>query len=199
MFRTLLVIAGVALLFGGVLYASGDYLNAWESPKAASPSQAHSARAPRKAAKTKAKPARVVRRRSQPRRVTRKPAWLVQLNALCRSAQDEVAAIPTPITPAGNVDYIRQLTHVSKRWNRRAGALLQRGSGPDPQSVRRLLRLFEQEDTLIKAVLTAAERRQVERLGRLAPALIAAGKAENHILARLGASDCTLSEDAFRL
>jgi hypothetical protein len=191
MFR-LFAIAAVVVAFGATLYFSGNALEAWESPQP-------SAKAAPVAAK-KAK--RRHRQRASSRKHAQRPArrhkatWLSQLNTLCRHSEDEAAAIPLPITAEGGLYYFRQVVQVARRFNRKAEVLMRQGAAPADAD--RLARLFDQEESLMQNLLTAAEQKQVDRLRRIAPNLVAVGKSENKILAGLGARDCTVSDDPFR-
>jgi hypothetical protein len=199
MFRVVLAVLGVALLFGGAVYASGNYLDTWESPKSASrPHRAPKSEPKKKAKVAPAKP-KPKRRKAPQHKVNRKPAWLTQLNSLCRRGEDQAAAIPPPITPEGAIDYFRQIARLAKRWNRRAAPVLQIAARQHPRDVERLLRLLREEERLIDAIVSAADRGKYRRIGRIAPALAAVGKSENRILRRMRASDCTISENPFRL
>jgi hypothetical protein len=193
MFR-LFAIAAVVGAVGATLYFSGDALEAWESP------QPSAKAAPVAAKKSKAKKRH--RQRAASPKHTRRPTprhkatWLTRLNALCRNSEDEAAAIPLPITAEGGLYYFRQVVQVARRFNRKAEVLMRRGA--DPADADRLARLFDQEESLMQDLLTAAEQKQLDRLRRMAPALVAVGKSENKILAGLGARDCTVADDPFR-
>jgi hypothetical protein len=89
---------------------------------------------------------------------------------------------------------------MNRRWNRQAAALLQAGAGrKDPQAVKRLLGLFEEEKALVQNMVSASQRQRYRRLGGIARSLLAVAKSENSVLASLGAHDCTLSVEAFEL
>jgi hypothetical protein len=200
MFRVVLAVLGVALLFGGAVYASGDYLDTWESPTSASRPHRKAKPEPKKA-KAKVAPAKPkAKRRPAPRRkVHRKPAWLTQLNTLCRRGDDQAAAIPAPITPEGALDYFRQIGALAKRWNRRAAPVLRIAARQHPRDVERLLRLFREEERLIDAIVSAADRGKYRSIAPSARSLAAVGQSENRILRRMHATDCTISENPFRL
>src|SRR5918998_3376434 len=109
MFRSLLAVTAVALVFGAVLVIAGEKLGAWESPEAASAPRSEPARKQAKPTKAKAAPSRPRARR----KATRTPSWVAQLDALCRSAEATVAAQPRPQTIPGIRRYIRRLAALS--------------------------------------------------------------------------------------
>jgi hypothetical protein len=193
MFR-LFAIAAVVVAFGATLYFSGDALEAWESPQ---PSAKASPVAAKKA-KAKKRHRQRAASRTHARRLTpnHEATWLNHLNALCRHSEDEAAAIPLPITAEGGSYYFRQVVQVARRFNQKAEVLIRRVAASADAD--RLARLFDQEESLMQDLLTAAEQKQVDRLRRIAPALVAVGKSENKIFAGLGARDCTASDDPFR-
>ena len=189
MFRALLAAALVACAFGAALYFSGDYLQAWENPE---PAKAQAAPAPRKKAKRRRHAP--VKRTKPARKASTKPAWLTELNALCRRAQDDAAAIPPPITAEGVADYFRQIQRLNNRWNRQAAAVLRR-SGPSARAAR-LIGLFGEEERILSEIVSAVESRQAKRIERMRPRFVALAKSENRLLKGLGARDCTI-EDAY--
>ena len=194
MFR-LFGIALVVVAFGATLYYSGDKLEAWESPQ---PS-AKAAPGAQKKGKSKKRKARA-RRRQAERRASKPPTtWVAQMNTLCRRGQAEAEAVPVPLTPEGLPDYFRQLARVNKRWNQRAVALLESGAPRDPEAARGLVRLLNEEESLMSALTSAVQRGQNQRLEQLRPRITSVGKSERRLLKRLGARGCTPSEDLFRL
>lgn len=190
MFR-LLAILGVVAAFGATLYYGGDRLEAWESPQAAVEDAEASAPTSKKKAKSK--------RRSQASRkaTPRKATWLVKLNALCRRGQDATDSIRPPTGPADTARFFRQYTRLNSQLNDQAAALVRRSG--NAKATKQLRRLFNQDEALIQSLLTAAQKGQQQRLGNLLQSLLAVAKSENRLLARLGAIDCTVSPDLFRL
>jgi hypothetical protein len=190
MFR-FIAILGVVAAFFGTLYYGGDRLEAWESPQAAVEAAEASAPTSKKKAKSK--------RRAQATRKAkaRKATWLVSLNALCRRGQDATDSIRPPTGMADTARFIRQYTRLNSRLNDQAAALVRRSG--NAKAARQLRGLFDQDEALIQSVLTAAQNGQRQRLGNLLQSLLAVAKSENRLLTRLGAIDCTVSPDLFRL
>ena len=186
MFR-LFAIALVVVAFGATLYYSGDTLEAWESPKAS----AKAAPDAKRKGKSKKRKARARQRQAARRATSPQATWVAQMNALCRRGQAAAEAVPLPLTPEALPDYFRQLTRVSKRWNRRAVALLERGARRDPEAVRGLVRLLGEEEELMAAMTSAVERGQDKRFEQLRPRIVAIAKSETRLLNRLGARGCT--------
>jgi hypothetical protein len=189
MFR-LIAILGVVAAFFGTLYYGGDRLEAWESPQAAV--QAIDGSDPSKK-KAKSKRRSQATRKSKPRKAT----WLVELNALCIRGLDATDAIPPPTGPADSVRYFRQLARVNRRLNAQAAALVRRSG--NAKAARQLRGLFDQDEALLRSMLTAVQKGQRQRLANVMQSLLAVAKSENRLLARLGATDCTVSPDVFRL
>ena len=190
MFR-LLAILGVVAAFGATLYYGGDRLEAWESPQAAVKAAEASGPTSKKKAKRK--------RRSQAARKAkaRKATWLVELNALCRRGKDATEAIRPPSGRADTARFFRQYTRLNRRLNDQASALVRRSG--NAKAARQLRGLFDQDEALIQSLLTAARQGQQQRFNNRVQSLLAVAKSENRLLARLGAIDCTVSPDVFRL
>ena len=182
-------IVSVLAAFGAALYFSGDYLQTWESPEP----PAKAAPAPR--SKKKAKPKH--RARPAKKAAKREAAWLTELNALCIRALDDDYAMDPPSRPEDIPRYARQYEATNSRRNRQAMRLVQRSG--DAETVKALRGLFDQEERLVHSVLTAAQNGDPQQLARATRSALAVGKAENRLFKRLGASDCTLPQDAFEL
>jgi hypothetical protein len=179
MLRTVLAAAAVILVFGATLVVGGEKLGAWDSP------------APRATAKVEAPRARPARR---PTRKRARPAWIAELNALCRGAEASVAAMPQPRTLPEVREHLRRLAGLSRRWNRQASTgPLAKAARYDAQSVRRLRELFAEERSVIQDASTAIARGDLEAFDRLGPLMITNGQEQSRLLVGLGARDCSLS------
>ncbi|MGH3084841.1 MAG: hypothetical protein ACRDNP_12470 [Gaiellaceae bacterium] len=191
-------IAIVAVLgaFGAALYFSGDALEAWESPE---PSKA-SLPVPETKRKTKpkrhAQPATKIKA-ARPAATPRKPAWLSELNSLCRHGRIELEAISRPSQLSGIVPYLRQAGRLNRRLNDRGLALVRRSGNATMAS--ELQELFDRDEAAVQRMLTLAEKGQYQQLARFAQSLVPLARAENRVLKRLGAVDCTVSPDDYRL
>ena len=191
-------VAIVAVLgaFGAALYFSGDALEAWESPE---PSKAS---LPAPETKRKAKPKRHARpaaktKAARPAAKPRKPAWLIELNSLCRHSRIELEAIPRPSQLSGVVPYLRQAGRLNRRLNARALALVRRSDNATVAS--QFHELFDRDEAAVQRMLTLAEKGQYQQLARFAQSLVPLARAENRMLMRLGAVDCTVFPDDYRL
>ena len=83
-------IVAVLVAFFAALYFSGDALEAWESPESSKASL------PASETRRKAKPKRRAKsapKAARPAASPRKPTWLRELNALCRSGRVELEEI----------------------------------------------------------------------------------------------------------
>ena len=191
MFRLFAIVA-VAGAFFGALYFSGNALEAWESPK---PARQAGAKAKKAEKKPRAQLVSHKQTRAKPHRTQQPATWLAKLNRLCRSSEEDAAAIAPPITAEGTSYYLREIVPVARRFNRRADVLL--ASAPDRSAAERMHRLFASEERLLRSLADASDDRNVDRMRQTVTSLMAVGKSENRILTRLGARGCTLSEDAF--
>jgi flagellum-specific peptidoglycan hydrolase FlgJ len=190
MFR-LIAILGVVAAFGGTLYFGGDRLEAWESPQAAVEEIEASDPGSKRKAKSK-------RRSHATRKAKRRNAtWLVKLNALCRRGQDATDSIRPPTGPADSARFLRDFARLNGRLNDQAAELVQRSG--NAKAARQLRKLFDQDEALIRSILTAAQKGQERKVGNLLQSLVAVAKSENRLLGRLGAIDCTVSPNLFRL
>jgi hypothetical protein len=211
MFRFVAVLLVIAA-FGGALYFSGDALEAWESPKPsaeampASPAPKKKAAEPKPHAQPTSKPAPKQRAQSaskppsHPQPATKalaRPTWLVELNALCRQGKRQIEEIPQPTGLQDTVRYLRQSARLNSRLNRQGLALVQRSGNAKITS--QLSALFDRDEAAMQHLLTLAENGQYQELGRYARSLIPLAKSENGVMAKIGATDCTLSPDDARL
>ncbi len=144
--------------------------------------------AARPAAKTKA---------ARPAARPRKPAWLIELNSLCRHSRIELEAIPRPSQLSGIVPYLRQAGRLNRRLNGRALALVRRSGNATVAS--QFQELFDRDEAAVQRMLTLAEKGQYRQLARFAQSLVPLARAENRMLMRLGAVDCTVFPDDYRL
>jgi len=192
MLRVFAVVAVLAA-FGGALYFSGDYLNAWEAPQP----PAKAAPAPPAKKKSKAKPGYRARPAKKLAGRETEAAWLTELNAFCIRSLDEMDAIEPPSSPEDVPRYIRQFERTNTRLNRQGSQLVQRSG--DAKTTKALRRLSDQEEDLVHSLLTAAQNGDVQGLRSATRSVLAVAKAENRLLTRLGAVDCTLPPDAFDL
>jgi type IV secretory pathway VirB10-like protein len=188
MFRFFAVVLVIGA-FVGALYFSGNALEAWESPK------------PEPVAMPKPKKQRKPKRHAQPVKYAKpvkkapptKPSWLVELNAACRRGKRESESIPRPSNPQELAYLLRKVTGMNARINRETAGLVSRSG--NAKAATQLRALYAQDETFLHQALTASERGQYERLPRIARSLLAVGRAENKLFARLGAGACTVSPD----
>lgn len=197
MLRTLLAVGVATLAFGATLVVGGERLGAWDSPSTASLPKGDAvgfkAMRPAAGGNARTKPRA---NRSKATRVRKQPAWVAQLDALCRSAEATVATMQDPQTLPELRAYLRQMAGVSRRWNRQASTgPLARAARRHPAAVRRLRGLFDEERRLIQAALAAAERSDVAVFGALGPTMVANGVEQSQVLVALGAQDCALPAD----
>ena len=191
-------VAVVAVLgaFAAALYFSGHALEAWESPE---PSKAS---LPAPETKRKAKPKRQARpatktKPARPAATPRRPAWLIELNSLCRHSRIELEAVPRPSQLSGIVPYLRQAGRLNRRLNDRALALVRRSGNATVAN--QFHELFDRDEAAVQRMLTLAEKGQYQQLARFAQSLVPLAQAENRMLMRLGAVDCTVLPDEYRL
>ena len=190
------VFAIVAVLgaFGAALYFGGDTLEAWESPE---PSQAS---LPAPETKRKAKPKRHAQPAKKPARRAakpRKPAWLIELNALCRQSRVELEEVPSPEDLSEVAPYLREAGRLNRRWNDQGIAIL-RGGG-NAAAANELRELFDRDEAAVQTMVTMAEKGQYQQLVTYARSLVPLARAENRKLKKLGAVDCTVSPNEYRL
>jgi hypothetical protein len=191
MFRFFAVVLVIGA-FVGALWFSGNTLEAWESPK---PEPVAMAKLPKPKKKRKAK------QHAQPVKYAKpvkkappvKPSWLVELNAACRRGKRESESIPRPSNTQELARLLRKVTGMNARINRETAGLVSRSG--NEKAATQLRGLYAQDETLLHQALTASEQGQYERLPRIARSLLAVGRAENNLFARLGAGACTVSPD----
>jgi hypothetical protein len=191
MLRVLLVIGGIAVVFVVTLVVGGNVLGAWEPAKpAAAPAPPAEPIKPRALVKAKPKPAPA----QAPRRKPARPRWIVSLNALCRSAEAQTAAMTQPQNLGEVRSYLQRAARLSKQWNDRAAAPLAAAARRDPRKVRRIQQLFAQEPQLFADALAALDARALGRFQRLAPRFVANGREQSRLMVALGAEDCALPD-----
>jgi hypothetical protein len=181
--------------FVAALYFSGDALEAWESPepsKASLPAPEMKRKAPKRHARPATKPTA-----ARPTATPRKPGWLIELNSLCRHSRIELEEIPRPSQLSGIVPYLRQAGRLNRRLNDRALALVRRSGKATVAN--QFHELFDRDEAAVQRMLTLAEKGQYQQLARFAQSLVPLARAENRMLMRLGAVDCTVLPDDYRL
>jgi hypothetical protein len=192
MFR-LFAVALVLGAFGGALYFGGNAMEAWESPKPENVPIPKS-----KKAKTKVKHAERVRLAKPAKKPEpAKASWLVELNATCRRGKRESESIHQPAIPQEIAPMLKQAIGLNARMNRKTAALVSRSG--NATAAAQLRTLYAQDEALLQRALNAANKGQYHRLQGIARELIAVGRAENNLFARLGADACTVSPDELRL
>jgi hypothetical protein len=189
MLRVLLASGGIAVVFVVTLVVGGNVLGAWEAAKPAAAPLADPLK-PRALVRAKPKPAPA----QAPRRKAARPSWIVSLNALCRSAEAQTAAMTQPQNLAEVRSYLQRAARLSKRWNSRAAGPLAVAARRDPRRVRRIQQLFAQEPQLFADALAALDARALERFQQLAPRFVANGREQSRLLVALGAEDCALPD-----
>ena len=124
-------------------------------------------------------------------------AWLIELNSLCRHGRIELEAISRPSQLSGIVPYLRQAGRLNRRLNDRGLALVRRSGNATVAN--QLQELFDRDEAAVQRMLTLAEKGQYQQLARFAQSLVPLARAENRMLMRLGAVDCTVLPDDYRL
>ena len=191
MFR-FFAVALVVGAFVGALYFSGDALEAWESPKP-EPVAMPKLPKPKKRPKPKQHAQSVKYAKPVKKAAPAKPSWLVELNAACRRGKRESESIPRPSNPEELARLLRKVTGMNARINRETAGLVSRSG--NAKAATQLRGLYAQDEALLTTALNASEHGEYQRLPRIARSLLAVGRAENNLFARLGAGDCTVSPD----
>jgi hypothetical protein len=106
-------------------------------------------------------------------------------------------AIPRPSQLAGIVPYLRQAGRLNRRLNDQGLALVRRSGNATVAN--QLNELFDRDEAAVQRMLTLAEKGRYQQLARFAQSLVPLARAENRLLRRLGAVDCTVSPDDYRL
>lgn len=163
-----------ALVLGGVRLLGGD-----PPPARAvdAPAGERAADTGRTTAKAKAKETRA------------KPRWVRATNALCRAEKRELAQLGRPGTVEDFVPYLRRAIRLAERYHRRFRALDVPWSDP---RVRRIERSNARGERLLRAMLRAAERREVSALLDHADDAIALAHEASPLLLELGLDDCAM-------
>ena len=105
--------------------------------------------------------------------------------------------IPRPSQLSGVVPYLRQAGRLNKPAERPGTRA--RSSGGNTTVANQFHKLFDQDEAAVQRMLTLAEKGQYQQLARFAQSLVPLARAENRMLMRLGAVDCTLSPDEYQL
>ena len=186
MFRTLLAVTAVAFAFGAALYFGGGALDAWESPETA---------------RADAPPARRAKStgQSRPARKPVRSSWLTELNRLCLRTRADADRVAPPMSAEDAAGYFDEIADLNRRSNAQAAALLRRAPRAHRQPAGRLISLLRQEEALMQQVVAAARTGRYDEARRLAGPLLGIARAENDVLRRLGARDCTVAAPDLRL
>jgi hypothetical protein len=181
-----------AAAFGGVLYAGGNVMGAWEPHQAApSPESPNAAPRPEAPAQppSRRRPARA--KPARPRKTTPRDArWIRRANALCRAARRDALATRQPRTLEEMETFLARGTKDNKRWNAR---FLELGAPRgDASRFRRLRALLREDERLLSETAAAVRDRDGAALLMLSQELVSIAEEESSLLVSMGARACAL-------
>jgi hypothetical protein len=191
--RTIVSVIGIAAVFGAVVLYGGTYVGAWD-PLEPPPRGPAASEEDGDATTTASAPTTTAQ--SQPPTPTTTSiapdaAWLEEANALCRRSAEEVAALPEPRTQKEARTVLAQAVDLNGFYNDEFAALGAPAGGA--VAFAELLVLFEREEKLLGRMLTALQENKMGEFFRLSDRVIPLALAEDDLLYKLGAENCTVS------
>ena len=188
----ILAVFFAVFLVGGQLTGSFDPLEPRADAGAAGGSGTADGRARRRAA-AGLRPARTARARARVAQARRgrpatERAWIARIDALCRRAASDSAALVRPATPHGMPAYLSRVARLNERYND-AFAALEPPPGREADAAR-ILTLLRDDERLVARLVRAVRSRNAGALLATADRLAKVAARESRLLAQLGASAC---------
>ena len=188
MVRVVIFVIAILGIFAGTLVYGGERLGAWDQAEPPPPSNLQPIARPQEKKDKKdgesAPPA-------APTQVSPdKARWIRETNALCRRARDAMGDYEQPQTLGEFEAVLIDLQGTNREYNDAFAAI--RPAKGDERQVAKLLALFERDERLVAAVLTAVREGDAGALLELNDRLTSVAGQEADILVGLGATDCSL-------
>jgi hypothetical protein len=187
MVRVVIFVIAILGIFAGTLVYGGERLGAWDQAEQPPPSNLQPITRQQEKEKKDGESAPP----AAPTQVSPdKARWIRETNALCGRARDEMGDYEQPQT-LGEFEVVLTDLQAKNREYNDAFAAINPAQG-DERRVAKLLALFDRDERLLAAVLTAVREGDAGALLELNDRLASVAGQEADILVGLGATDCSL-------
>ena len=187
MVRVVIFVIAIVGIFAGTLVYGGERLGAWDHAEPPPPSNLP----PITRSQEKEKKDGESAPPATPTTVSPdKARWIRETNALCRRARKDMSDYEQPQTLGEFETVLTDLQAKNRQYNNAFAAI--RPAKGDEGRVARLLALFDRDERLVAAVLTAVREGDAGALLELNERLASVAEQESDLLVGLGATDCSL-------
>jgi hypothetical protein len=186
MFRVVIFVVAIVGIFAGALVYGGEQLGAWDDADPPPPSNlAPITRQEKEKDKGGSAPAVA----GTPSKLSpAKARWIREANALCRRASAEMGNYEQPETLGDAEKLVAELQRKNQQYNDAFARIP--SAREDRRQVAQLLELFEKDERLVAALLTALRDGDAGALLELNDRLTSVAQQESDLLLGLGATDC---------
>ena len=185
MFRVVIFVVAIVGIFAGALVYGGEQLGAWDDPDPPPPSNLEPIT--RQEEKDKGESPSAVA--GTPSKLSpAKARWIRAANALCRRASEDMGNYEQPETLGDAEKLVAELQRKNQQYNDAFARIVP--AREDRRQVAQLLELFEKDERLVAALLTALRDGDAGALVELNDRLTSVTQQETDLLLGLGATDC---------
>jgi hypothetical protein len=185
MFRVVIFVVAIVGVFAGALVYGGEQLGAWDDADPRPPSNL--APITRQEDKDKGGSGSAVA--GTPSKLSpAKARWIRAANALCRRASEDMGNYEQPETLGDAERLMAELQRKNQQYNDAFVRIVP--AREDRRQVAQLLELFEKDERLVAALLTALREGDAGALVELNDRLTSISQQESDLLLGLGATDC---------
>jgi hypothetical protein len=188
MLRVVIFVVVIVGIFAGALVYGGERLGAWDEADPPPPSNlAPITREEEKDEKDEGGSASAVA--GTPTKMSpAKARWVRATNALCRRALEDTGNYEQPETLGDAEKLMAELQRKNQQYNDAFARIVP--AREDRRQVAQLLELFEKDERLVAALLTALREGDAGALLELNDRLTSVAQQESELLVGLGATDC---------
>jgi hypothetical protein len=184
MFRVVIFVVAIVGIFAGALVYGGEQLGAWDDPDPPPPSNLEPITRPDdkdegESASTAGTPSKLS---------PAKARWIRATNALCRRASEDMGSYEQPETLGDAEKLVAELQRKNQQYNDAFARIVP--AREDRRQVAQLLGLFEKDERLVAALLSALREGDAGALVGLNDRLTSVSQQETDLLLGLGATDC---------
>ena len=187
MVRVVIFVIAILGIFVGTLAYGGDRLGTWDEAEPRPPSDQQPITRPddkKDKDEDRDSAAPVASTPASPDKVR----WIRQTNALCRRAYDETEQYDEPESLGEAERLLLELQGKNREYNDAFAAI--RPAKGDERDVARVLELFDKDERLVAALITALRKGDAGALLELNERLAGVAQQEADLLVGLGATDC---------
>jgi hypothetical protein len=184
MFRVVIFVVAIVGIFAGALVYGGERLGAWDN---ADPPPASNLAPITRQEDEKGGSASAVA--GKPSKLSpEKARWIRAANALCRRASADTGDYEQPETLGDAEKLVAELQVKNRQYNDAFARITP--AREDRREVAQLLEVFEKDERLVAALLTALRDGDAGALLELNDRLTSVAQQESELLLGLGATDC---------